>query len=378
MLSGKNIIREIVLDIISFFGNIFFLFAQKPKLEPEKVKKVLFLKLYALGDIVHAQPVIPNIKANFPQAKIYWLVDKYSRTIVEHIADVDSIIEWQGFKTYKILKKEKIDLAFSPYRSPFAHLILWLAGIPIRVGFNWRGRGFALTHKIEFRGDLYETDRYLKMFEGVGLPVKVRYRTLVVREDEKKEAYQKLEKFGVTKKRPLVALVPGGGDNPQLLMPMKRWHPERFSQVADYLISQYQAQVVLVGGPSEKDLADRLVNQVNNLVINLVGKTQLNDLVAIISGFNLLIACDTGPLHIATALGIPTIGLFGPTDPELVAQQGPKNLIIRKDTESPIYTPNKVFNRSFAGTNNDPVHPSMLAIEAKDVEKAIDKILKSS
>src|SRR3990167_6822555 len=159
MISVKNIIREIILDLITVLGSLFFLLAKKPTLEPEKVKKVLFLKLYALGDIVHAQPMIPNLRVNFPHAKIIWVVDKYSRTIVEHIKDVDTIIEWQGWKTYQILKKEKIDLAFSPYRSPFAHLILWLAKIPIRVGLNWRGRGFALTHKVEFRGDILESDR---------------------------------------------------------------------------------------------------------------------------------------------------------------------------------------------------------------------------
>ena len=149
MLSFKNIIRELLLDLLSLFGNLFFLFSKKPKIEPEKIKKILIVKLYALGDCVYTSPMVANLHANFPNARVYWLVKKYSRSVVEHIEGVDGIIEWQNASTsLKKLKAEKFDIAFSTYRSPFAQLVLWFAKIPIRVGFAWKGRGFSLTHKI--------------------------------------------------------------------------------------------------------------------------------------------------------------------------------------------------------------------------------------
>lgn len=377
MISLKNIIREILLDLISLLGNLFFLFSKKPKIEPEKIKKILIVKLYALGDIVYAEPMVPNLRANFPNAKIVWLVQRYSRTVVEHIVGVDEIIEWQGVaRTLKILKAKKFDLAFSTYRSSFAHLLLWLAHIPIRVGFAWRGRGFSLTHKIKFCDDIIESDRYLKLIEDLGLPIKIRRRSLSVSEEKKSAAAKAMADKGVNLDyHPIVGIFAGGGDNPQLLMTMKRWSTERLAKVADYLVEKKQAQVVILGSPSEKSIADQVAKSAKVKILKLAGKIKLENLVAAISLFDLLIAVDTGPLHIACALDVPTIGLFGPTDPNLLVQAGPKNLIIRKDSNPPIYRPNRVFLRNYAGLSSDPVHPSMLAIEAQDVIKAIDKIL---
>lgn len=376
MLSLKNIIREILLDLLSLFGNLFFLLAKKPKIEPEKIKKILIVKLYALGDCVYAQPMVPNLRFAFPNAKIIWLVGKYSRTVVEHIEGVDQIIEWQGAAIYKRLKKENIDLAFSLYRSPLSHLFLWRAGIPIRVGFAWRGRGFSLTHKIKFHGEILESDRYLKLIENLGLPINTRDRTLVANKKESKVVKDKMIKLGIDfNHRPLVGIFAGGGDNPQLLMPQKRWATDRFAQIAEYLVQKKKAQVVILGSPSEQEIADEVGKQSKSKLINIAGKTELGDLVAILSLFDLIIAIDTGPLHIAAALGVPTIGLFGPSDPKILAQTGPKNIVIRKDPNPPTYIPSRVFYRNYVGKSNDPVNPSMLEIKFQDVIEAIEKIL---
>lgn len=377
MLSLKNIIREILLDLLSIIGNLFFLFSTKPTIEPEKIKKILIVKLYALGDCVYTMPMVPNLRHNFPNAKIYWLVQKYSRVVIEHIEGVDEILEWQGPRdALKIIQAEHFDLAFSTYRSSLAHLLLWLARIPIRIGFNWRGRGFSLTHKIKFRGDILESDRYLKLIEDLGLLIKTRKRYLVVGKAEKNDVEMKVTKFGIDlKRRPLVGIFAGGGDNPQLLMPMKRWSTERFTQVVRYLVGDQKAQVVLLGNPAERPLAEAVAKISKVKLLNMAGKTKLNDLVAILNLFDLIIAIDTGPLHIAAALGVSTIGLFGPSNPDILAQQSSKNIVIRKETEKPEYVPEKVFLRNFAGSPKDHVHPSMMKIEVKDVIEAIEKIL---
>lgn len=377
MISLKNIIREILLDLLSLFGNLFFLFAKKPEIEAEKIKKILIVKLYALGDCVYAMPMVPNLRHNFPNAKIYWLVKKYCRAVVEHIEGVDEILEWQGARdALKIIQAEHFDLVFSTYRSSLAHLLLWLARIPIRVGFNWRGRGFSLTHQIKFCGDILESDRYLKLIEGLGLPIKTRRRYLIVGKTEKNDVEKKLIKFGVDlKQRPLVGIFAGGGDNPQLLMPMKRWAADRFAQVVRYLVEDQKIQVILLGNLAERSLAEAVAEMSKVKVLNLAGKTRLNDLVAILNLFDLIIAIDTGPLHIATALGVSTIGLFGPSNPDILVRQSSKNIVIRKETKKPEYVPEKVFLRNFAGSLKDPIHPSMMKIEVNDVIESINKLL---
>ena len=377
MLSFKNIIREFVLDLLSLLGNLFFLLSKKPRIEPEKIKKILIVKLYALGDCVYTSPMVANLRANFPHAKIYWLVKKYSRSVVEHIEGIDGIIEWQTPKeSLKKLQAEKFDIAFSTYRSPLAQLVLWFAHIPIRVGFAWKGRGFSLTHKIKFRGDILESDRYLKLIEDLGLPIKTRERRLIVSKEEKEDIEEKAKTFGIDlKHRPLVAIVPGGGDNPQLVMPMKRWATDRFAAVADYLIENKKAQVVLIGSSSEVELAEKVQSYSKNKLINITGKTKLEDFVALLSIFDLFIAVDTGPVHMSAALGVPTIGLYGPSNPDILEVATDKNIIIRKDEEAPEYIPEKVFLRNFAGKSSDPVHPSMMKIQVEDVIKAIEKIL---
>lgn len=377
MLSLKNILREIFLDLLSVVGNLFFLFSEKPKIEPSKIKKILIVKLYALGDCVYTSPMVANLRANFPNAKVYWLVKKYSRVVVEHIEGVDGIIEWQTPKeSLKKLQAKKFDMAFSTYRSPLAQLVLWFARIPIRVGFAWKGRGFSLTHKIKFRGDILESDRYLKLIEDLGFPIKTRERRLVVGKEEKEAIEDKARELGIDlAKRPLVAIVPGGGDNPQLVMPMKRWAADRFAAVADYLIENKKAQVVLVGSPSEVELAERVQSFAKNKLINITGTTKLEDFVALISLFDLFIAVDTGPVHMSSALGVPTIGLYGPSNPDILEVATDKNIILRKDKKQPEYVPDKVFLRNFAGKSSDPVHPSMMKIEVQDVINEIDKLI---
>ena len=196
---------------------------------------------------------------------------------------------------------------------------LFLAGIPSRTGYVRDGRGFLLTNKLypakDSRGKFMANpmvDYYLAIAESLGCDVSQRQLELTVDEDKKEELLRKLPSLAESG-RPVVILVPGGAFGPS-----KCWMSERFAQTADWLIDRYNAQVVISVSPNpfEKRIADEICSCSGNQFINLAQTpVTLGELKSLFSMAQLVITNDTGPRHIAIALGRRVVTLFGPNDP---------------------------------------------------------------
>lgn len=312
----------------------------------DKVKKVAVIKLCCLGDIIFLTPSIKNLKFNFPNAEIILIASDWVKSVASLIPAINKYIIYNppennssiikkilyGIKLIKVLKREKFDLAFLGHRTSFLGLILFLSGIKYRLGF--RCTNF-INYKADFIEEIHETKRYLKVLESANL--EIHDENIELKKPETEEL--KSDKFNI-------GIFPFGGINPGTTMEIKRWEFNKYFQLIDLINENYpEVQIILFEGKLPKE---KLTN-LNNAKNFLVKEIDIKDL----SNCNIFIAGDTGPLHIAAAMGISTLGIFGPSNPEFVAPLNTKNTtkkclhinIWKKIECSPCYTPTTAIDR---------------------------------
>ena len=218
-------------------------------------------------------------------------------------------------------KSRKFDLAVLFQNAFEAALIPALARVPFRVGYATERRGFLLTHPLplpDWRSSKHEVFYYLNVVAALERLVKGGERTsddyepdarLNLSEGRRAGAVNFLTRHGVKGDRKLIALCPGSINSRA-----KRWSAESFAALADLLIEQ-RAQVLLIGSPEESEVSLEVARHMRNEPIILTGNTTLSQVIEVLDTVDLLITNDTGPAHIAAALGRPTIVIFGPTNP---------------------------------------------------------------
>lgn len=325
--------------------------------ENRRIKKILIIKLCCVGDILFTTPALRALRRGFPEAHLAYLVGSWSKEIIEDNPNLDEIIiydapahassRWRAFiRTLSCLRKlrqKKFDLAVIFHRTSFSGLFALLAGIPKRIGFDYGGLGRLLTRKVVFDASKHEVDRYLDVVTSLGIESAGRTTEMKVMAKEENYVSNLLQTHGVKTVDRVVAILAGGGKNPGASMPIKRWQAEKFARLADTIIEKYKVKVIFLGGPGDEEVVKKVVSGMKNESINLVGKTNFKQLAAILTHCQLFIGGDSGPLHIAAAVGTPTIGIFGPSDPRLVAPKGENHLVIWKHVScSPCYQPETV------------------------------------
>ena len=201
----------------------------------------------------------------------------------------------------------------------------FLAGIPLRAGFMTDGRRLLLNHPVPI-GDaeraLHHTDYYLHMLAQCGVTTSVKQQALALRPDEIQWAAEKLpqERFAV--------INPGAAYGSA-----KRWIPERFAEVADKLFSEFGLSIVLSGGPGEVEIGADIAKAMQSPHQNLIGKTSVREMMALLAASSLMITNDSGPMHVAAAFGVPMVAIFGPTDHTTTSPWGTRSQIVRQPVE---------------------------------------------
>ncbi|HEX8354098.1 MAG TPA: lipopolysaccharide heptosyltransferase II, partial [Pyrinomonadaceae bacterium] len=200
-------------------------------------------------------------------------------------------------------------------------LVAALARVPARAGYATQGRSALLTHSLpvpDWRGSRHEVFYYLNLVAGLE---RLLYGTSAVEargpdtrlpapEARTREALDILRERGARAGRPLVAMCPGSTNSRA-----KRWPAERFAAVADMLAERSGAEVILVGAREESDVSDEVARRMRSRPVVLTGVTDLSQTAAVLRAADLLVTNDTGPAHIAAAVGCPVVVIFGPTNP---------------------------------------------------------------
>ncbi|MBW2123882.1 MAG: glycosyltransferase family 9 protein [Deltaproteobacteria bacterium] len=274
------------------------------------------------------------------------------------------------------LRQKRFDTALILHRTSVAGLFAKMAGIQRRIGFDYDGSGKYLTEKVYFRKKKHEVDRYLDLATPLGIETESCDPTTEVFVSQESEAHidALMEANEIDKDRLMVAICAGGGKNPGTLMLLKRWIPEGFVETAKYLIQELDVAVVFVGGSGDEKVTKWIMERIPGKAYDLVGKTTFAQLASLLKRCALFIGGDTGPLHIAAGVGTPTIALFGPSDPRLVAPRGKKHIHIWKGIDcSPCYYPDTSFRKSSFSCNEG--FECMRSITTEDVVDSIKKLL---
>lgn len=293
--------------------------------------------------MVFFTPVIENLRANYPDAKITLLAAKWLMPLVPYLKFIDEVIYYEGpyessgikkvlntIKTILRLRAAKYDLAVLGHRNNFYGLFAMLSGIKIRLGFT--GTKY-LTHTVDFDKYTHTTDKNLSILEPLSIPLKnngTSLQRIRTKEEVKKEQ-------NIPSKKKITGIFPFGGVNPGTDMDIKRWDLEKFlSVINNAAIGNKENTIIVFEGRDENEKLPSVIKFPVNVLIKTIG-------IDLISVCDVFVCGDTGPLHIAAAFGIPTVALFGPSDADFVKPLSSDNtqhiLIWKKPWCSPCYNP---------------------------------------
>lgn len=293
-----------------------------------------------VGDTVMSLPALAALRARFTQAEIVvvakpWVSDLYrNHPAVSRQIVYDPEGEHRGprgfWKLVEALRAERFDAAILFQNAFQAAWMAWRAGIPVRVGYGWEGRSRFLTEAVEPVSPAaysHQADSYLQLLFRAGIidrPGPIREIRLFLDEAEKAWAAKHLESLGLEGPRFLIGLNPGAAFGPA-----KRWLPERFRELADQLVGAFQADVIIFGSRAEKPLAEAIGQAMKRAPTVLAGQTTLRQLMALMGECRLFVTNDSGPMHLAAALGVPLVAVFGSTDERATGPLGPRVRIVK-------------------------------------------------
>ncbi len=317
-------------------------FRRKPAPIIEAPRSVLIIKPCCLGDVLLTTPLVAAIREGYPAARITYATGSWSRPMVATSHHIDDVLtlpdQWTlgcFLATIRVLRSRQFDLVFVPDRSPTLTLLAWLARVPLRVGLDSLGRGFAYTHPVPVPAFVtHEAEVYSSLAFVARLSPPRRLFFFPTQ-----EAIASASE--IVQQRPtklLIALHPGGGQNPGMSLPRKRWLPEHWAAVADQLIEQHKARIILLGGPSDQQVVDAVVASMRYQAETYVMRWNWVELGALLQQTNLFLGHDTGMMHLATAVETPVVAVFGPSDPQIYGPYGERVRFVWKPTvQSPCF-----------------------------------------
>jgi heptosyltransferase-2 len=290
----------------------------------DKPQKILVRATNWIGDAVMSLPALEALRRRFPEAEIVvlskpWVSELYWRhPAVTRQMVYDPAADHRGargfWKLVHQLRAEHFDAAILFQNAFQAAWMAWLARIPVRVGYDRDGRGSLLTEAVHPpRPAVYghHAYYYLELLFRAGLiekPEPLKEIHLRLERSEETWAAKHIDALGLRGPRFLVGLNPGASFGPA-----KRWLPERFADLADRLIGALHADVLVFGSREERPLAETIASEMEHTPIILSGETTLRQLMALLARCSLIVTNDSGPMHLAAALGVPLVAIFGST-----------------------------------------------------------------
>ncbi len=296
---------------------------KRERISPDTVRRIAVVRALQLGDLLQAVPALRALRAGFPNAEITLIGLPWATAFVERFsAYVDRFVEFPGWpglaeaayepeRTARFLAEQRAygyDLVIQMHGSGGASNPFALAlGGRVTAGYCEGEPPAGLTLAARYPNSEPEALRNLGLARLVGCRTLDARLEFPLRSDDMAEADELLRPLGRSR-GPLVGIHPGSRQ------PARRWPADRFAALADMLVHRRGARIVLTGSPDEVGLVRAVEDQMRAHALNLAGRTSLGGLAAVLRGLDLFVGNDTGPAHIAYALGVPSITLFGPAD----------------------------------------------------------------
>jgi ADP-heptose:LPS heptosyltransferase len=313
---------------------------------PDGVREIALVKFWGMGSIVLMTPAIRLLRERYPQARLTFVTQAANRELLGMLDGVDDVLALElGRGPGAFLRslaglvaasrRRRFDLWIdAEFLTRFSALLTAVVGARTAVGFHAPEvpRGRAHHVQVPFNSAFHMVDNFCGVATGdVAPPPPAEARALQAiapTPDAARTLGDKLAEAGLGLGEPFVVLNPNAGE----LALERRWSVERFAQLADELLERFPGKVVVVGAPAERAYVAGMLAHLRTpeRVIDLAGRTSLPELVALFAEAKLLVSNDTGPLHLACAVGTPTVSIFGPESPLLFGPRGPQHRVISR------------------------------------------------
>jgi heptosyltransferase III len=331
------------------------------------VRKILVIKLRAIGDVILSTVVAKNLRMAFPEAQIDFLTEPPSQDVVRNNPFLSSVIVYDlrshGALHYlRRIRQANYDLVLDLFGNPRTALLTRFSGARHRVGYDFRGRTYAYTTVVRPRGDrVHNTQFNLDALESIGVPVIDRSLHVPIGEGDRTFVGTFLAPH-IAQNGPLVAVNTGGG------WYTKRWGLERFASLADLLVDRYGVSILLTWGPGQLEEVQTLRTMMKHSAI-VPPSTNLRQLGALLEKCLFMVTNDSGPMHLATAVGTPVLGIYGPTNPVLQGPYGEKHVVVR----------NEGLDCLGCNLTSCPIgHPCMLELAVDTVAEAVQHLVEKN
>ena len=308
-------------------------------IEKERVKRILIRATNWVGDAIMTVPALEAVRENFPRTHITVLAKPWVAPLFEHHPAVDRVLvfdkghgSWTGFvemlKMSRFIRKERFDLAILFQNAFEAALLAFLGRVKLRVGYKTDGRSLLLTHGVprtEAVLTVHQVGYYCAILRALGWAAEERDPALHAGSEVRGEAAGVLTSGGIDPGGYIVGLSPGA-----VFGNAKRWPPDRFAEIGDRAVEKWGAKVVVFGSGGERAICHSVCGAMRHDALNLCGKTTLRAAMGVMDRCRFFVTNDSGLMHMASALGLPTVAIFGSTDHVTTGPRGPKTRIVRR------------------------------------------------
>jgi heptosyltransferase-2 len=341
-------------------------------------KKILVMRYRFIGDTVLTVPFLRNLREACPEAQIDLMIEPFSGQVIEGCPYVDRIIpfefktihtysaassrgKFEGYRYYwNFIRKNGYDAAFALKRSLSSALLVRAAGVPRRIGFATEGRGILLTDRVAYRHDQHEVQNFLDCLRILDIPV--RSTTLELWPTQKNdERARSLFREAGWKHNDLVIVIHAAAS-----LPAKQWPADRFAAVMRVMRDKYNTRFIYTGAKGDAALYRKIEKLGPFGGLDLCGVTNLRENISVYRAASLFFGVDSGPMHMAAAVGIPVAALFGPTDERKWRPWGENHTVITKRLPCHPCKPHKCGNNL-----------CMTQITAEDCLKVLDQQIRS-
>jgi heptosyltransferase I len=313
---------------------------------------ILIVKLSAIGDVIHTLPALNAIRKHYPDASITWLVEEDAAPLVQGHKALDRVLiskrkrwlkalrslsflntvqEICGF--IKALRDTRYDMVFDFQALLKSGILIALARGRRKIGF---GKGLEhMEHSYIFLNErvpavdmeIHALLRGMMLLNAVGIPTNEVEYELPMSDHDRKKIDELMKQHGINGVKSFIAI------NPVAKWETKLWPNEKFARLADTMIDEYDAEIIFTGGPEDRSIIQDIMSAMKGRAFNLAGHTTLKMLAALYEKAVLVISTDTGPMHLAAAVGTPVVAIFGPTAPWRTGPYGSGHKVVRVDQE---------------------------------------------
>ena len=320
-----------------------FMFVKGNNILPKNIRNILLIQLGDIGDVILSFPCIRALRENFPQANIIVAVKENASELIEDCPLATGVVSinkdkrrWAQEIVYQKeffsrLRKFHFDVAIDMRTGTRGAILAFLSGARQRIGFYatdgklWRNMAFSHLALPEERPGQHMAEYYLNLLVNYNLKTENIWPELHVSTEKQKKTAALFSKENISSGLPVIAVQPFS------LWPYKEWGTKKYIELIDWIRSEYKLPVIVTGSSEERERAEKQIRMCGANAYNLAGKTSIGMFAAVLKASGLFIGGDSSGMHIASAVGTPTVSIFGPASSTAWAPRGSKHCIVHKD-----------------------------------------------